>query len=127
MLRQPPHRRLPQSAQGKAQPVELRGRRCKQEIALILRSIRCPVQFRAIFPVQPLHIMARHQRFRAQIVGHLQQVAKFHRLVAGDAGNRGAAPQIGVRKFLHHFGAKRRGIVEHIMGKAHGVGHMPRV
>ena len=62
--------------------------------------------------------MAGRQEVGAEVPRRLEQVGEFHLLVAGDAGDRRLAADIGARERLDHLLAKALLVVEHVMGNA---------
>ena len=70
-----------------------------------------------------LNIMARRHAIGVQILCSFKQILEFHPLIATDAGHRGGACQIAVGKFVNHRIAEDVLVIQHIMRKAHFLGH----
>ena len=71
--------------------------------------------------------MAGREHVGAEVPRRLEQVDEFHVLVAGDAGNRRLARDIGACEGLDHLLAKARLVIEHVMGNAEPGGDVARV
>ena len=126
--RQLAHLRLGQAAEREAQHGELLARRGEQKIALVALGIGGAIKRAPARRVLARDdIVAGRQRVGAQIPGGFEQIGEFDVLVAGDAGDRRLAGDIGARERLDHPLAKPRLIVEHIMGNAEPRRHVARV
>jgi hypothetical protein len=62
--------------------------------------------------------MAGRQQIGAEVLGGVQQIDELHVLVAGDAGNRRLAGDIGARERLDHLLVEAGLVIEHIMRHA---------
>ena len=71
--------------------------------------------------------MAGRENVGAEVLGRLEQVGELHLLIAGDAGNRRFARDIGAREGLDHLLAEPRLVIEHVMGNAEPRGDVARV
>ena len=71
--------------------------------------------------------MAGRQDVGAEVLGRLEQVDELHVLVAGDAGHRRLARDIGAGERLDHLLAEPRLVVEHVMRNAEPGGDVARV
>ena len=71
--------------------------------------------------------MAGRQQVGAEIPRGLEQIGEFHVLVAGDAGNRRLACDIGARERLDHLLAEALLVVEHVVRNAEPGGDVARV
>ena len=94
-------------------------RRGEQEIALVAVGIGGAVErppARAV--VLRDDVMAGRQDVGAEIARRLEQVDELHVLVAGDAGDRRLARDIGARERLDHLLAEAALVIEHVMGHA---------
>jgi hypothetical protein len=111
------------SAQRKPQKGQLLGRGREQEIGLVAVRVGGAMQFRPGGPHDPPDIVPGRHAIGIQIARGAQQVLELHPLVAADAGHRRCAAQIGVGELVHHRFAEHAFIVEHIMRKAHRLGH----
>ena len=108
--------RLGQGAEREAQHRQLLAGRREQEIALIAIGIgRAVERPPALAIVGVDDVMAGRQQIGAEILGGLEQVDELHVLVAGDAGDRRLAGDIGARERLDHLLAEARFVVEHVM------------
>lgn len=113
--------------QRKAQIIQLIGRGGKQEIALVAVRIGGAMQLWPGGAQLALDIMPRGHAIGVQFLRRCQQILELHPLVAADAGHRGRACQIGIREFLDHRFAEHVFVIQHIMRKAHGFRHAPRI
>ena len=119
---------LRQGAQRKAQQRELLAGGGEQEIALVALGIGGAVErapARAV--VARDDVMAGGEQVGAEVLGRLEQVGELHVLVAGDAGDRRLAGDIGARERLDHLLAEPRLVIEDVMGNAEPRGDVARV
>ena len=112
-----------QMAQRKAQVIELFLGGGEQEIALIARRIGGAMQLGASRAHLALDVMAGGHAIGIEIARGFQQILELDPLVAADAGHRGGAAQIAVGKLVHHRIAKDVLVIQHVMRKAHFLGH----
>ena len=106
-------------AERKAKAGELLPGRREQEIALVALGVgRAVERPSAASVVARDHVMPGRQQVGAEILGGVEQIGEFHVLVAGDAGYRRLAGNIGAREGLDHLFAKALLVVEHVMGNA---------
>ena len=73
------------------------------------------MQLRAIFTLNPLHIMSGGQTIRAQLPRGGQQIGEFNRLITAHTGDRGFTAQIAIGEILHHLVVEAIFIIQHIM------------
>ncbi len=57
----------------------------------------------------------------------LQQILELHPFIAANTRHRRRPRQIGIGKFINHRLAEGVFIVQHVMRKAHRLGHAPRI
>ena len=127
-VRERAHLRLRQAAEREAQHRELLARRREEEIALVALGIGGAVERPAALPVVVGDdIVAGRQHVGAEVLGGLEQIGELHVLVAGDAGDRRLAGDIGAGERLDHLFAKARLVIEHVMGNAEPRGDVARV
>ena len=72
-------------------------------------------------------VMSGDQGGGAKFPRSRQKIHEFDPLVAANTGNGRGAGQIIVDKFIDHGGAKSVLIIQHIMGDAQTIGHLPGV
>ncbi len=89
----------------------------EQEIALVAIRVGGAIErLAALAVVARDHIVAGRQKVRAEVARRGEQVGEFHVLIAGDAGNRRLAGDIGAGEGLDHLLAEALLVVEHVMG-----------
>jgi hypothetical protein len=67
--------------------------------------------------------VARGHAIGVEVLRRFQQVLELHPFVAADAGHRRGAGEVAVGEFVDHRLAEGVLVVEHVMGKAHLLGH----
>ena len=113
---------LGETAQRKAQEIELLARRAIEEIALVAVRIGALVELGAALAHNAPHIMAGGEAIGAKLAREGDQVGELHPLVAQAAWHRRPARRIFVGEAVDHAGPEAAFIVEHIMGDAEPVG-----
>ena len=93
---------------------------------MIAVRIRRHVQFWP-GPHLALNVMPSGHAISVQILGGGQKILELHPLIAADAGHRGRPGQIGIGEFFDHRLAEGVFVVQHVMRKAHGLGHPRRI
>ena len=71
--------------------------------------------------------MAGREQVGAEILRRLEQIDELHVLIAGDAGDRRLAGDIGARERLDHLFAEPRLVIEDVMGNPEPRGDVARV
>ena len=94
---------------------------------MIPRRIRRGMKLRPHRPNLALDIMPGRHTIGVKLARGLQQILELHPLIAADTRHRRRAGKIGVSEFLDHRLAEGILIIQHIVRKAHGFRHPPRV
>jgi len=110
---------LRQGAERKAHEVELVARRREQEVALVAVFLMRAVEIEAaVLPAARLDIMPGRERGRAKVPRRVEQIVELDRLVAGDAGHRRLARDVGLGEAVDHRLLEARFVVEHVVRNA---------
>src|SRR5207237_734988 len=115
IARQPAGLVLRQTAQRKAQEIELAAAGAIKKVALVAARIGGTMQFRPIRPGDAARVMPGRQRAGAELPRGPQQIAKLDALVAADARDRRLAAAIGLGEILDYRRAEARLVIEHVM------------
>ena len=111
--------RLGHRAERKAQAPELVAGRGEQEIALVPIRVGGAIERLAASAVVARdNVVPGRQKVGAEIARRSEQVGEFHVLVAGDAGDRRFARDIGARERLDHLLAEALLVVENVVGNS---------
>ena len=119
---------LCQLAERKAEQFKLLAGRAEQEIALVAILVaRAEEPTAAAGQDARRDVVTRRQNLRTEFARGVQEIVKFDRHVAVDAGDRRLAFDIALRETVDHRFLEAALVIEHVMRDADAVGNIARI